>query len=387
MQDTLTAEVRELAGRTREVVATVTAADAEADDAEGRWPESTMRALGEAGLLGLNVPTELGGLGQGMRGLIAVTEIIAEESPSAALCFAMHCVGTTVIAAKATAYQREAYLEPIAQGRHVTTLALSEPGSGSHFYIPSTRLVRDGDVYVADGTKSFVTNGGHADSYVVSTVAVTGESGEGAFSCILVDGDAPGAEWLDAWEGLGMRSNSSRTVRLNNVRLPVANLLGDEGDQLWYIFEVVAPYFLIAMAGTYSGLSASALQIAREHLGSRRHAHTGELLGAQPVVSHRLGELWIEVERTRQLVHMAAAKGDAGDGDALTFIFGCKTAAADSAVRVTNEAMTLGGGIAYRANSKLARLLRDARAGHVMAPTTDLLKVWLGRALLKLPLV
>lgn len=387
MTGSLTAETRELAGRAREVVATVTAPAAEDDDAAGRWPEATMRALGDAGLLGLNVPSELGGHGQGMAGLVAVSEVIAQESPSAALCFAMHCVGTAVIAARATPYQREAYLEPIARGAHITTLALSEPGSGSHFYVPATRLVREDGDYVIDGTKSFVTNGGHADSYVVSTVSVEGAPDDGAFSCILVDADAPGMDWLDEWHGLGMRSNSSRTVRLEGVRVPTANLLGEEGDQLWYVFEVVAPYFLMAMAGTYAGAARSAMELARDHLGSRRHDHTGELLGTQPLLSHRLGELWIEVERTHQLVHAAAARGDAGSADALPFIFACKAAAADTSVLVTNEAMTLGGGMAYRENSKLARLLRDARASHVMAPTTDLLKTWLGRALLKLPLI
>jgi isovaleryl-CoA dehydrogenase len=176
-------------------------------------------------------------------------------------------------------------------------------------------------------------------------------------------------------------------MRLEGVRLPRHNLLGEEGDQLWYVFEVVAPYFLMAMAGTYGGVARSALQEAQDHLGSRRHEHTGELLGAHPLLAHRLGELWIDVERTRQLIYAAAARGDSDTADALRFIFACKGAAADTAVRVTNEALTLGGGIAYRENSKLSRLLRDARAGHVMAPTTDMLKTWLGRALLKLPLV
>ncbi|HSJ09200.1 MAG TPA: acyl-CoA dehydrogenase family protein, partial [Longimicrobiales bacterium] len=329
----LSAELRELVGRAREVTTSVTAPAAEADDAEGRWPEATMRALADAGLMGLHVPEELGGHGQGMTGLVAIAETIAQESPSAALCYAMHCVGTAVIVAKATPHQREAYLEPIARGQHITTLALSEPGSGSHFYVPQTQLVAEGDEYVVDGTKSFVTNGGHADSYVLSTVSVTGDMADGAFSCILADADAPGMTWQDEWHGLGMRSNSSRTVRLEGVRLPAHNLLGEQGDQIWYVFEVVAPYFLMAMAGTYGGVAASALELARDHLATRRHAHTGELLGAQPLLSHRLGELWIDVQRTRQLIHTAAARGDAGDDDALPFIFGCKAAAADSAVR------------------------------------------------------
>ncbi len=387
MEGVLSPQARALADRARAVAREVVAPNAEREDAEAAWPEPAMRALADAGLLGLHVPVELGGHGEGMTALVAIAEILAAESPSTALCYAMHCVGTAVIAAKATEDQRERYLVPIARGEHVTTLALSEPGTGQHFYIPQTRLERVGDVYELRGTKGFITNGGHADSYVVSTVGVDAGGGEGSFSTVVLDADTPGLAWQDEWLGFGMRANSSRTLRLDGARVPTSNLLGAEGDQIWYVFEVVAPYFLMAMAGTYTGAAASALEIAREHLGSRRHAHTGELLGAQPVLAHRLGEMWIEVARTRQLVYAAAHAGDTGAGDALPAILGCKAAAGDASVRVTNEAMTLGGGIAYRENSKLARLLRDARASHVMAPTTDLLKTWVGRALLKLPLV
>lgn len=379
--------LREVVGIADEITSSVIAANAEREDAEALWPEPAMRALADAGLLGLNVPVEQGGHGLGLAGLVAVSEVLAQESPSTALCFAMHCVGTAVVAAKATDYQKQAYLEPIARGEHITTLALSEPGSGSHFYLPQTRLTREGDEYVVEGTKSFVTNGGHADSYVLSTAAPEQHVAEGAFSCLLVDADNPGLEWQDAWAGFGMRSNSSRTVVLNGARVPVGNLLGEEGDQLWYVFEVVAPYFLMAMAGTYAGIARASCEIAREHLGSRRHAHTGELLGASPVLAHRLGEMWTETEKTRRLVYSAAEQADRGDQHALVSILACKAAAADAAVNVSNEAMTLAGGIGYRANSKLARMLRDARAGHVMAPTTDLLKTWVGRALLNLPLI
>ncbi len=256
-----------------------------------------------------------------------------------------------------------------------------------HFYLPETAVAADGDAYRLEGTKSFVTNGGHADSYVLSTRAAEAASGEGTFSCVLVDEGTPGMEWSAPWAGLGMRGNSSRSVKLDGVRVPRNHLLGREGDQLWYIFEVVAPYFLMAMAGTYTGVAQAALDVAREHLGTRRHSHTGELLGSEPVLAHRLGELYIEVERTRQMVHAAAARADAGEPGALVAVLGCKAAAGDTAVRVTNEAMTLCGGIAYRENSRLARILRDARAAHVMAPPTDVLKTWAGRALLNLPLI
>ena len=378
----------DLLERARRIAREVVGPRAEEDDASARWPAEGMAALAEAGLMGLVAPVELGGHGHGMAGLVAVSQILSRENPSLGLCYAMHCVGTACLAAKATDHQKDAYLVPIAEGRHITTLALSEPGTGAHFYIPETRLTPDNDGYVLEGTKSFVTNGGHADSYVVSTVVESpAEAEAGTFSMVVVDADAGGVEWAEPWAGLGMRSNSSRTVKLDRVRLDRGHLLGEEGDELWYVFEVVAPYFLMAMAGVYAGVAIEAVEIAREHLGSRRHSHSGELLGAEPVLAYQLGELWTNAERTRRMIDAAAAAGDRGEPVALIGILAAKVAAAESAVDITNEAMTLVGGRGYRDNAKIARLLRDARASHVMAPTTQVLKTWVGRALLGLPLL
>ncbi|MDQ2667614.1 MAG: acyl-CoA/acyl-ACP dehydrogenase [Gemmatimonadota bacterium] len=371
----------------REIAQTVTSRHADEDDRSARWPAETLAALAGAGLMGLVAPRSVGGLESGMLGLVSVSEALARESASAGLCFGMHCVGTAVIAAKATDDQRDRYLVPIVRGEHVTTLALSEPGSGAYFFYPATTLARSGDGFSLTGTKSFVTNGTHADSYVISTAPVSTEGQDGEFNCVLVDRDRPGLDWLGEWAGLGMRSNDSRTLRLVDVHVPARNLLGEEGDQLWYVFEVVAPYFLMAMAGTYLGVAQAAFDEALAHVGTRRYAHSGELLGSSPVVAHRLGDLWTELESTRQLVYAAAAKGDAGANDALPAVLASKAAAGDTAVRLANEAMTLCGGSAYRDNSRLARILRDARASHVMAPTTDMLKGWIGRALLHLPLL
>jgi isovaleryl-CoA dehydrogenase len=378
----------ELVERAESVARDVLRPNVEAEDRDALWPEPGMRALAALGLMGLNAPVSAGGHGLGLEGLVSVARVLARENPSAALCFAMHCVGTAVIAAKATPGQRDRFLVPIAKGEHITTLALSEPGTGSHFWFPQTRIVTDGDDYVLDGVKSFVTNGGHADSYVVSTAATDERaSDEGAFSAVLVEASARGLDWQEEWRGFGMRGNASRSVRLNGVRISRDHLLGREGDQLWYVFEVVAPYFLAAMAGTYLGIAESAVDIAAEHLGSRRHSHTGELLGAHPRLAGELGSMWIDLESARQLVLSAARRADAGAPDGLPGVLACKAAATRAAVDLTNRSMTLVGGIGYRENSHLGRLLRDARAGHVMAPTTYLLEAWLGRALLGIPLL
>ncbi|MBA3891981.1 MAG: acyl-CoA/acyl-ACP dehydrogenase [Gemmatimonadaceae bacterium] len=371
----------------RDIAQNVTARHAESDDRDARWPAETMRALQDAKLTGLTAPRDVGGHDAGMLGLVVISEILSRESASAGLCFAMHCVGTAVIAAKATPLQRDRYLAPIARGEHITTLALSEPGSGAFFFYPAASLTRTPHGFTLDGTKSFVTNGSHADSFVVSTAPLAGEGEEGQFNCVLVDRASEGIEWMDAWQGFGMRSNDSRSLRLHGVQLPGDNLLGAVGDQLWYIFEVVAPYFLMAMAGTYLGVAQAAFDEAREHVGTRRYAHSGELLGAAPVVAHRLGEMWAQLASVRQLTYAAAERGDTNAPDALTYILACKAAAGEAAVNIANEAMTLCGGSAYRDNSRVARLLRDARASHVMAPTTDVLKTWVGRTMLNLPLL
>ena len=378
--------IPQLQTRVAQIVAEHIAPMAEQVDEQCLWPEHTLRAMAQAGLLGLHVPERLGGSGQGLLALAVLTETIAKACSSSALCYGMHCVGTAVIAAKATPYHEERYLRPIARGEHITTLALSEGGTGSNFYLPQSQLREEGGDYVVTGEKQFVTNGGHAHSYVISTAAQSRDD-VGDFSCLIVDENTAGVAWVGQWEGLGMRGNSSRSMRLDDIRLSRRQLLGDEGDQVWYVFEVVAPYFLMAMAGTYLGIAASALDEVAKHLTGRRHSHSGELLSELPLVQHRFAELWTAVSKTRSLVYEAAQLGDAGDPTCLPFLLASKADAAETAVHVTNEAMTLAGGIAYRANSRLARLLRDARAGHVMGPTTDVLKTWLGRAALGLPLL
>lgn len=345
-----------------------------------------MAALGDAGLLGLHVPIRLGGQEQGLLALTVINEVLGQHCASSAMCFTMHCVGTAVIAAKATPYHEQRYLVPIAENRHITTLALSEAGTGAHFYLPQTALERDGDWLVARGRKDFVTNGGQADSYVVSTLASDPEAEAGDFSCLLVDRDSAGLEWLAPWQGMGMRGNSSRSMNLDGARLPAANLLGAEGDQIWYTFEIVAPYFLIGMAGVYLGLAQAALDIAIAHVKRRRYDHNGESLAEQASIQTRIADMALAVQKSRSLIYQAAYLGDVGDADATAQIMMAKADAATLAVELTNQAMTCCGGQGYRENGELSRLLRDARAGHVMSPTTDLLRLWAGRLLLDIPL-
>jgi alkylation response protein AidB-like acyl-CoA dehydrogenase len=357
-------------------------------DREGVWVRKTMEALKSSGLTALTAPLECGGHGHGMYTLARICEELGKGYASAGLCFGMHCVGTAVIAAKATDWQKTNYLEPIAKGLHLTTLSLSEQGTGAHFYFPQTSLMPlSGSDFLINGTKTFVTNGGHADSYVLSTVGASDVAAADQFSCIVVDEGKEGMQWGKEWDGLGMRGNSSRSLKLENVQISADHILGEKDDQLWYVFNVIAPYFLIAMSGTYLGIAERALSEAKATLTKRVYSYNGTALSQVSLLQHRLGTLWAKVERTRQLIYHAALLGDKGDESALLSLLAAKAEVASCAVDTVNEAMTLSGGIGYQNNGLLGMLLRDARAAHVMAPTTDILYTWLGRALMDQPLL
>lgn len=377
--------LRELA---REVAREVAAPAAEGVDRHARWPADTVRGLATAGLLGLTVPREHGGLGEGAEALAVATEELGTVCGSSALVFGMHSVATATIAAKVRPPQVRRYLEPILRGEHVTTLALSEPGTGVHFYLPRTTFERREDgSYRLSGTKSFVTSAGHADSYVISAAAAGGEGDPGTFSCFVVDAHAEGIELGPPWDGLGMRGNSSRTVSFHGTRLDPDHQLGREGDETWYLFDVVAPYFLVAMSATYLGVARGALEVAQGHVASRTYEHTGRSLAREGPVPVHLAEMWVRVERGRQLLRHAARRLDGGHPEAARSLFAAKIEVVRTAVDVTDRAMVLTGGRGYTGGSRLGRALRDARAGHLMSPSTDLLLRWLGRSLLDLPLL
>ncbi|WP_035362160.1 acyl-CoA dehydrogenase family protein [Dyadobacter alkalitolerans] len=374
--------------KAREIAHEVTLNEVVTADSQGVWVQKTMEALMQSKLTGLVAPSDCGGMGHGLFALTRVCEELGKAYASAGLCFGMHCVGTAVIASKATQWQKESYLQPIAEGKHLTTLALSEPGTGSHFYFPQTALLAlSEDEFIITGGKSFVTNGGRAHSYVISTMAASEDAGPGQFSCAILDENSLGMQWGKKWDGLGMRGNSSISLNLNNIHITSKHILGQKGDQLWYVFNVVAPYFLMAMAGTYLGIAESAIQEAKSVLLTRHYTFNGSSLSHVSILQHRLGTLWAKVESTRRLIYSAAMGGDSGATDAVLSILAAKAEVAKCAVDTVNEAMTIAGGIGYQQNARLGLLLRDARAADVMSPTTDLLYTWIGRSLLDLPLL
>ncbi|HEY0826788.1 MAG TPA: acyl-CoA dehydrogenase family protein [Bacilli bacterium] len=363
---------------TREVIAPLAAEI----DAQRRFPQEAFQKLGEAGLLGLLVSKEHGGLGGTLEDLTAVTELIAQACGSTAMCYLMHCCGTAVIASKATADQQERYLRPIAEGQKIGTLAFSETGTGAHFYMPEIKAKKEDNHYVLNGRKCFVTNGDKADFLVVLTNASTPGLGLDMF---IVDRDAKGLTFEGTWEGIGLSGNNSIAMELNHAHIRADQLVGAEGDGLGLIFQVVAPTFILGVAGVNNGLAKGAYTAALEHAKTRKHAD-GRALAEIQAIQFYLSEMYGLVEASSLFTRSAAAGAVQGQEGAILNVMQSKILASESVNKVTNLAMQVCGGQGYLRSMPVERYLRDARAGSVMGPTTEVLKEWVGKSVAGLPL-
>ncbi|GIM46558.1 acyl-CoA dehydrogenase [Collibacillus ludicampi] len=351
-------------------------------DRTKRFPKEAFKAFGKAGLLGLLVPQEAGGLGGTLEDLVAVTETIAESCGSTAMCYLMHSCATMVVAAKANEDQKERYLRPIAEGMKIGTLAFSETGTGAHFYTPEIRAALDEDTFVLNGRKSFVTNGDHADFLLVLTNAPTADKGLNMF---IVDRDTPGVRFEGEWNGIGLRGNNSISLVMENVRVPHAQLVGAEGDGMGLIFEVVAPFFILGVSGVNVGLARGAYLTALQHAKTRKYADGRSLADIQAIQFY-LSDMFGAVEAASLFARNASKAAIEGQEDAVLRVMQAKVLASESAIKVTNLAMQVCGGQGYTQQLPVERYLRDARAGTVMAPTTEVLKEWVGKSVAGIPL-
>jgi alkylation response protein AidB-like acyl-CoA dehydrogenase len=363
----------------REIAESQIAPAAAETDRTRRFPDADLRALAQAGVLGLLVPSEHGGAGCGLAELAEACEIVGAAGGSTGMVFLMHAVTTATIAGGGGEGAAE-LLRRMATGEALGTLAFSERGTGAHFYSPELRAERrDGAVRIS-GRKSFVTSGGHAD---VMLVLVQSADGDG-LDCYAVERDVAGVSADGDWNGLGMTANSSVAMVLDDVPVGDAERIGDAGAGGDLVFGVVAPTFLVGLAAVNVGIAQAATDAAAAHVASRRYPD-GTALAELPTIQHQLAEMDIAVRSARTLLRHAAALADAADPSALVALMEAKVLATDGAARVTQLALEACGGQGYGPSLPIERLLRDARAGAVMAPTNGVLRTWIGKALAGLP--
>jgi isovaleryl-CoA dehydrogenase len=369
-------------------------------DTGGTFPRAQLDALAAAGILALTVPAEYGGGGAGLREAAVVVRELGSVCGSTAMVVAMHY---SAVAGLVAAGDKDT-LVAIAGGTHLSTLAFSEAGSRSHFWAPMSTAVLspDGATVRLDAAKSWVTSAGYADSYVWSSRPLssasagngdgTGDGGDGGaaagpMTLWLVPSGAAGLSAAGAFDGLGLRGNASAPLSADGLLVPLSAMLGPDGGGLDLALAAILPFFLVCSAAMSAGLIRRLAAETAAHLQRTRLAHLGRSLAQQAGPRAQLARLQIEADRTWAHISDCLTAVEAGRPDATLLVLEVKAAAGEAAAEAADLALRAGGGAAFRKESTVERLFRDSRAARVMAPTTDALYDFIGRALLGLPLL
>lgn len=361
------------------VIAAIVAPRAIEIDLHARFPREALDALGKAGLLGLISAREVGGHGEGLGAAVGVVTRLAQECASTAMVVCMHYAGTAVIEQHGPKEIRE----KIARGEHLTTLAFSEAGSRSHFWAPTSTAAQNGDIVRLDARKSWITSAGEADSYVWSSKPV---AAEGASTLWLVEAKAGGMTVVAPFEGLGLRGNASSPVTAAGVHVPASTRLGADGGGFDIMMGTVLPIFQLMIAGCAVGTMEAATAKAAAHVAGTSYEHLGQALNELPTVRAYIARMRIKTDMACALLGDAVTAVSTGREDAMLRVLESKAAAGEAALEVTELGMRVCGGAAFRKEVGVERHFRDARAASVMAPTTDVLYDFIGKAVTGLPL-
>jgi isovaleryl-CoA dehydrogenase len=361
------------------VIADVVAPAAGEIDRTGAYPRAALDAMGRAGLLGLVSAPEVGGSGEGLRAATAVVQSLAEHCGSTAMVVMMHYAGAAVI----EAFGPPGVRERVAAGDYVTTLAFSETGSRSMFWAPMSTAAVAGDTVTLDAEKSWVTSAGQADGYVWSSKPV---AAEGASTLWLVPKDTPGLKVGAPFDGLGLRGNCSSPMSAAGVELPASAMLGTDGAGFDAMLGVVLPWFQVMNAGFSIGTASSATAKAAVHAAGTRFEHCDQSLADNPVARANVARMRVRTDAAEALLLDTLTAVETGRADATLRVLEVKAVASETAIDVTDLAMRVCGGAAFRKEVGVERNFRDARATSVMAPTTDTLYDFIGRITCGLPL-
>jgi alkylation response protein AidB-like acyl-CoA dehydrogenase len=315
--------------------------------------------------------------------MAAALDEVAQRCSSTAMVYLMHLCGVACYAAASE--KGVPYLQASARGEHLSTLAFSERGSRSHFWAPVSRAQASNGAVKLNAQKSFVTSAGHANGYVVSTLAADGQQPMESTLYVVLPGDS-GVRVAGAWDGLGMRGNASAPLTLDDVSVGEDRALTASGRGLDMMLGVVLPVFQVGSAAVALGIAEAAVRATTTHLTRTRFEHLNSSLAELPTLRARLAQMRVETDRARaHLVGVLDSLAAPGPATQL-LVLEVKASATEAAVLVTDLAMRTCGGAAFGGALGLERMYRDARAPIVMAPTTDQAYDFIGRALCGLEL-
>ena len=373
----LTEEQRAFRATARQFAATEMAPHAAAWDEDKVFPVETLRKAAALGFAGLYVRDDVGGAGLTRRDAAIVFEELAAACTSTAAYLSIHNMVAWMIDRFGAEAQRRRWLPSLLTMQRLASYCLTEPGSGSDAAALATRAERDGDDYVLNGAKAFVSGAGASDLYLV--MVRTGGPGPNGISSLLMEKGALGLSFGRPERKLGWNSQPTAMVILENCRVPVANRLGEEGAG-----------FKIAMRGLDGGrvniaacslgAGRACLEAATRHLTERRQF--GRPLADFQALRFRVADMATELDAARLMVHRAAASLDSGHPDATLHCAMAKRFATDVGFKVCDEALQLHGGYGYLRDFPVERLLRDSRVHRILEGTNEIMRLIVARRLL-----
>jgi alkylation response protein AidB-like acyl-CoA dehydrogenase len=286
----------------------------------------------------------------------------------------MHYCGTAVLEAFGPQEVRRA----AASGAHLSTLAFSEVGSRSHFWAPVSRAKQQRDRIVLDARKSYVTSASKAAGYVWSSRPL--QAGGGLSTLWLVPAGTPGLHVEGSFDGLGLRGNDSAPVSANDAAVAASAMLGEDGKGFDIMMGTVLPLFNVLTASCSVGLMEAAVRRTAEHASSARFAEAESMLAELPTIRNYIARMRVKTDMARTLLQDTIVALETGRPDATLRVLACKAGAGEAATEVLGSAMRVCGGAAFGKTVAVERYFRDAHAAGVMAPTTDVLYDFIGKA-------
>ena len=346
-------------------------------DEREEFPVVALRKAAALGFAGIYVRDQFGGSGLSRLDAALIFEELATACVSTAAYLSIHNMAAWMIDRFGNEAQRAGLLPKLMNMEHFASYCLTELGSGSDAAALQTSARRDGDDYVLNGTKAFISGGGTSNLYVA--MVRTGEAGPKGISCLVVEKGAPGLSFGKKERKLGWNTQPTAMVIFEDCRVPVANRLGEEGDG-----------FKIAMMGLDGGrlnISACSLggaraciEAARDHLLERRQF--GRPLADFQALQFKLADMATELEAARLMVRRGAASLDRGDPEATMHCAMAKRLATDAGFHICNEALQLFGGYGYLKDFPIERYLRDVRVHQILEGTNEIMRVIIARRLL-----
>ena len=351
---------------------------AELDEKE-EFPWAIIKDIANADLFRIFIPEQYDGLGEGCFSLCLAVEELSRACCGVALTYAGDALGAFPILLYGSDGQKQKYLPDIASGSKLTAFGLTESSAGSDASAIKTTATRDGDGYIINGTKQFITNGGEADIYTVIALTNPSRGSRGA-SALLVDKGTPGFTFGKKERKMGIRSSATRELVFHNCRVPANNLLGREG-QGFIITMKTLDSSRPGVAALAVGLAQGALEAAVAY--ARQRVQFGHPVSAIQAVQHMLANMAMELEAARALVYATARTIDSGAKNYSEEGAMAKVFATDMAMKVTTDAVQVFGGVGYMRDYPVEKMMRDAKINQIYEGTNQVLRNVIALELLK----